>query len=178
MFDIAAKRDIVIRQMDIHTSHEGSNIIEIYSRGVTWNAVPVHPNAWAKVSAAGLQVVGNGVGVPTPLPENAFNPLHVSAGAVRSFYVTISNGRYMQQTPFATGEVIASNDDLLIYGGVGKNYLYLHTGEDMAWNGNLYYTLVSAKIQQAKSIEYSSAHRASFHLTFIIVAAFHYGLIL
>jgi len=173
MFDVVAKRDILIRKMDIHTSFEGSNMIEIYSRGVTWSTVAIHPNAWNKVSVAGLQVMGNGVGVPTPLPENAFDPLYVSGGATRSFYVTISNGRYMQQTPFTTGDVISSNNDLSIYAGVGKNYLFLHTGKDMAWNGNLYYTSGSVN-QQSKAIV-SSAHRASARLTYIVIGTLFLG---
>mmetsp|Transcript_200 Transcript_200/g.275 ORF Transcript_200/g.275 Transcript_200/m.275 type:complete len:1303 (-) Transcript_200:158-4066(-) len=173
MFDVVAKRDILISNMDIHTSFEGSNMIEIYSRGVTWSAVTIHPTAWTKVSVAGLQVMGNGVGVPTPLPENAFDPLYVSGGATRSFYVTTSNGRYMQQTPFTTGDVISSNNDLSIYAGVGKNYLFLHTEKDMAWNGNLYYT--SGSVNPQSKLIVSSAHRASARLTYIVIGALFLG---
>ena len=169
MFDLIAISSVIIREFDIHTSDEGNNLVEIYTRSASFANVAFHPNAWKIVSKTNLSLQGIGNGFPTHLPNDALlEPISITAGSTQAFYITLLNGRYLQQS-FAdgagnTGDVYAATSDLAITVGVGKNYFFLHSQENVVWNGRVYYTRSPSDIDAVsfKEGETTSGSRNTF----------------
>ena len=133
-----------MHNFNIHSSYEGLNMVEVYSRYGSFQNVTHHPTAWSKISDDDLVVVGNGFGRETPLPFGSFEPLQISAGRTQSFYIAIINGRFMQHTlssSMVTGDVYVSTDALSLKVGVSKNYDFFDTHHNVIWNGRIMYSL-------------------------------------
>jgi len=142
MFDIVASSsaDVLVHNFNIHSSYEGLNMVEVYSRYGSFQNVTYHPTAWSKISGDDLAVVGNGFGRETPLPFGSFEPLQISSGRTQSFYIAIINGRFMQHTlssSMMTGDIYVSTDALSLKVGVSKNYDFFDTHHNVIWNGRI-----------------------------------------
>ena len=60
-----------------------------------------------------------------------------------AFYITATNGRYLQLTAYP-GQVHLLHEEtphLQKFVGVGKNYPFLHNTNEVAWNGRIFYSL-------------------------------------
>jgi len=150
MFDILGKASLIkIISMDIHTDPvDVPMIVELYHRLGTWDGRDKHPGAWKLISQE--TVTSQGRGMATSLPSTTFDPvITVTKSQRHAFYITVANGRYMQYTDagnnnLVSGDVYASNDDLSVLVGAGKNYQFLHTQRNVVWNGAMYYAVSSS----------------------------------
>ena len=121
IFDITAINDVTICSFDINIE-PGASTINVWAvtGGGTWNQPGVLGTASAWTLLAQVNVVGNGIGVPTPLNLNLGYP--IPAAGVQGFVIekTVQAAptiRYNNGTAY--GAPLASNADLAILQGGG-----------------------------------------------------------
>jgi hypothetical protein len=149
MFDVKAIEGIVIRRFDINLFEENINEVEIWKRSGTFVGFENSDAGWTKILEK--QVQGAGQDIPTEVPDFTA-PINVGAGETLGFYVTAQNDvNYSNGN--AVGDVLASDDNLIIYEGVGKASNFGSTFTTRNWNGIIYYDLMPSA---APSLEPSS----------------------
>lgn len=140
MFDVLAFRDIFVTSFDLHISVTDEVVVEIYTKVDSYSGVETVCDAWTTI--ASIQVQGQGRGTPTPLPPHSFPPIPLSKFLVHSFYITIrtsdsSGMQYLRGS--GSGSLVASDEFLAVFEGIGKGYLYAETVQDCIWNGIIHY---------------------------------------
>jgi hypothetical protein len=125
MFDITAgATTVTLTSFDGNLFPGGNRQFEIYYKSGTYVGSESTATDWTLGGSAA--VTSNGSNVPTPLPI----PLSITipAGATYGFYITNSDGtsgvNYISSASAAT---LATNSDISISGGVGKNYPFGNT---------------------------------------------------
>jgi hypothetical protein len=136
MFDITALNDITIN--DFETNVDATGDFEIYYRAGTHVGNTTNAGAWTLVgSATGVPNNPVNTATPIPIPVNIFIP----AGQTYAFYITFTNGTFMNYTNgTAVGNVYTADANLQVREGTGKAYAF---GTDFAtriFNGNINYT--------------------------------------
>lgn len=145
MFDIVAKKSIVVSSMFLHIASTETHEVQVYLRkgGLSFQGRERHPGAWDLHIST--QMTGLGPGALAGISATAFTEFTVLKDGTQGFYVRTSTGSFMGETKAgATGTVYSSNDDLLCFVGVGKpDYFSSGSESDMMWNGGLSYTIVT-----------------------------------
>jgi len=137
MFDVVATNPagVTVRYLDLNLT-PGTWDIEVYTRPGGY-LPPAPPATWTLIaSQPGL--ASNGTGVATRLPTclDTFVP----SGARQAFYVTITNGGFMNYTTgIQSGALFAANADLQFFEGAGVVYPFATLFTPRVWNGNIYY---------------------------------------
>ena len=149
MFDIYAKADITLMEMDIHTtSTTATENIEVWTKDGSLVGYENDPVQWLMIGCS--QLVGKGYYEATPIPSDYMNWIPISAGATKAIYTSfVYPGAYMQYSatnisnpPLFTGDVYSENNDLQIIIGAGKTYYFgAGTFSNRIWNGNVRYSL-------------------------------------
>jgi hypothetical protein len=87
-----------------------------------------------------MTLVGRGKGERTPLPANVFDPIFAEQNSTLAFYLTLTEDemRYTSGEFFSEG---ASNTDMVIRKGIGRDYPFGHSFLDRVWNGAFKYVL-------------------------------------
>eukprot|EP00957_Ditylum_brightwellii_P128713 9819536-Ditylum_brightwellii.AAC.1 len=69
-------------------------------------------------------VIGQGSGNPTPVPDGCFDPITADAFKEYSFYITLTTGdlRYTKINNDDEGDVFVENSDLTVFRGIGVRY--------------------------------------------------------
>ncbi|MAG55347.1 MAG: hypothetical protein CMJ83_03565 [Planctomycetes bacterium] len=139
MFDIVATNAVDICQFDI--SLAGTTTIEVWTLtalgGYLGNEA-IMGNWTLNTTAVG--VIGNGIGVPTPVP--LATPVPIAAGTTQAFYVTSSTGGILDYTNGTTaGAVFASDANISFLEGIGNAYPFGAVFTPRIFNGNIIYTL-------------------------------------
>ena len=142
MFDLYAQSRVKLISMDIISTFTGRNAIEIYKRQGTWVDRDKSPSAWQQIASFNLYITG--FSEPTRIPNGAFDEIEMFPGDLISFYITATNGPFIQLSPYPNtiGVIHETTDELVMFVGIGKNYPFLHASEGVAWNGRIYYKRV------------------------------------
>ena len=136
MFDLYARSEVKLYSMDIITTSLGKVEMEIYVRKGSWTGRDKMPSAWSLIAAFDLQ--SDVLLEPLRIPDNSFDPIEMFPGDLISFYITTTNGAYIQMTPHPISRHESTNE-LIMYAGIGKKYPFLYSDVGMAWNGRIYY---------------------------------------
>jgi len=147
MFDIRAKKDVLIHNMKIHTYHNTWIDIEVYKlqkEGVSHAECSDLPSLWQKV--ASVRVLGEGKGRPTSL--TGLEKILISKGSLQAIYVTVIGGGLRYTNSGTLGSVdeytfreYVSNDDLILYEGSGVAApRFGGTVFPRRWDGSLEYS--------------------------------------
>lgn len=136
MFDIVATNDITINSFETNVDATGD--IEIYYRAGTHVGNETNAGAWTLIGSA-TGVPNNAVNTATPIPINVNT--YIPAGQTYAFYITFSNGSYMNYTDgTAVGAVSTTNADMQVLEGTGKAYAFGTSFSPRVFNGNINYT--------------------------------------
>jgi len=119
MFDLEAKKDLVIYGIDINTIHNSPARLEMWIKEGSYKGFEKDASAWTNIFNS--TVNGNGMGVPTPIPTGSFGPIVLKANETRSLYIAYPQGANLRYfTGTEEGLPAASNDDLVIYEGIAR----------------------------------------------------------
>lgn len=144
IFNMTALNTIRIDSVEINM-WVGTADFEVYYR--TGTAIGFQNSAvgWTLAGSA-TNVTSNGLGLSTPLPINI--NVVIPAGCTFGFYITraatVNVGPYMGYTNGTLlNAVFASNLDLQIHQGYGKDYPFAASFTPRIWNGVVHYTCLS-----------------------------------
>ena len=144
MFDIIAKKDIMIVAVDLHLNTFSTVDVELYvtcCNLISYKNVQRHPTAWELFSKVSINSMG--YGKLSSIPSTEVTPVCISMGSSRGFYFTTVYEDVLVQTKvndMIEGDVFFSNSDLSLAVGVGRKYKFHHVREpNVAWNGGLQY---------------------------------------
>lgn len=148
MFDIIAKTDLTIMEIDVHTVATAStDSIEVWTKHGSLSGYESSPEHWYMIGCTDL--VGSGFTYPTPIAPEYMDWIKVKKGATKGIYTSFvypgsfmqySIGEWMNPEPFYTGDVFTENQDLQIIVGAGKTYYFgAETFKHRIWNGILRY---------------------------------------
>ncbi len=142
MFDISATNGVTILCFEMNFSVGTSNV-DIYTKAGTHVGFENTAGAWTLVgSAAG--VVSAGVNLPTSIPI-AVNQ-NIAVGTSQAFYITRTTAAgptvaYTNGT--AVGNVLASDANIIIREGTGKELLFSTNYTPRQFNGRVFYNLLA-----------------------------------
>jgi hypothetical protein len=142
MFDIVATKNITISCFDVSLILNSIGAYEIYYKMGSYATDPTNAGAWTLIgSNPNVSSLGSDVPSPMDIPIN----LPIQAGQTVGFYITSTNPSAITGTRYTnsagTNELIASNADLSVRGGVGKGYPFLGTFNNRSFNGTVRYTV-------------------------------------
>lgn len=140
MFDINATNCVTINCFEMNFSAGTSNV-EIYTKTGTHVGFTNTAAAWTLIGTA-LNVASAGVNVPTSIPINV-NQI-IATGATRAFYITrttLSGPTVAYTNGTAVGNVLASDANIILREGTGKEYPFSTNFTPRQFNGRVFYTL-------------------------------------
>ncbi len=140
MFDINAVNCVTILCFEMNFN-VGTTNVDIYTKTGTHVGFEVTPGAWTLIGSA-ANVVSAGVNLPTAIPI-AVNQL-IASGATRAFYITRTTAAgptvaYTNGT--AVGNVLASDANITLREGTGKELLFSTNFIPRQFNGNVFYSV-------------------------------------
>lgn len=138
MFEIVAINDVTICDFDIHLGTTNPNTIEVYALTATGTFAgnESNPAAWTLLATA--NVVGAGIGNPTPLNLNL--GYGIPAGTTQAFYVTCTTSTDIDYTNGnAQGNVWAQDANIQFLEGTGNAYPFGTFFTPRVFNGIIYY---------------------------------------
>jgi M6 family metalloprotease-like protein len=138
MFDVVARKDIILRMMYIHLNGEGPTAVEVWMRTGTHVSFENRPWLWQRRVVA--TVDGKGRGKRTLLDVGN---IRLNAYTRYAFYFVTLEGKFRYTNGEATGREVTRNDDLVIYEGVGLTAPFQNIFQNRIWNGDLFYEIVS-----------------------------------
>ncbi len=139
MFDVVANKDVKIVGLEVHVASKLELSLEIFVKSGSYIGHENRRDSWSRV--ANVTLVGRGTGQSTIVPVNAFAPVLVGRNSSVALYVTVK-GREMRYSRGEDFSIAASNDDLTVSKGVGKDYPFGASYLDRVWNGALRYSIV------------------------------------
>jgi M6 family metalloprotease-like protein len=139
IFDVVASKAMRIVGMEVHVASKKVVSLEVYIKSGSYAGYENRRDSWNRV--ANTTVMGQGIGERSVVPANAFNPVTVDRNATVAFYVTFkeSEMRYSSGGDFTNA---ASNDDMIVTRGIGRDYPFGNMYPDRAWNGVFKYELI------------------------------------
>ena len=87
MFDVVAKKDITITGLEIHTSSEVNEYLEVWTKDGTWQGFHMEAAYWYMVSCQ--PIVGAGYGAFTEIPSENLDWIYVKGSNVKAIYTTL-----------------------------------------------------------------------------------------
>ncbi|HEY6160876.1 MAG TPA: hypothetical protein VI112_06620, partial [Bacteroidia bacterium] len=138
MFDITAINCVVIRCFEI-SMDPGTTNVEIYTKTGTHVGFQNNSLAWTLVGTA-TNVVGNGANVPTSIPISV--NVTINATNTQAFYITRTQagGPIVDYTNGTlVGNVYASDANIQVKEGTGKDYPFGASFSPRDFNGTIYY---------------------------------------
>lgn len=140
MFDIQGINGVTILCFEMNFNAGTSNV-EIYTKAGTHVGFTGTPGAWTLLGTA-VNVVSAGVNLPTSIPI-AVNT-GIAAGATQAFYITRTTAggptvAYTNGT--AVGNVLASDANIRIREGTGKDYPFGANFTPRQFNGRVFYNV-------------------------------------
>jgi len=121
-FNVLSKKKIYLYGLDIHTSlneASGSCNFQIYTinGNFMYDSFFSGLDKWSLVAKGTL--VGRGVGNPTPIPHQEFNPVVIQPNKAQRFYITLEKSRLLFKDVMNSLDDNHHNDDFLIMSGSG-----------------------------------------------------------
>lgn len=146
MFDLIALQNMTIVNLDIHTSFQSQDVVQIWSRSESWETQHESSDGWFMAGCSAI--VGAGYGSITSIDPDTISWLHLVENRTVGIYVTlVFPGDWMQYTDSnlfgadsSTGALFMENEHVQVLVGAGKTYPFgLGTFYDRVPNINLYY---------------------------------------
>jgi hypothetical protein len=140
MFDLQAINAVTILCFDVNLA-VGTTNVEIYTKAGTHVGFQNTPGAWTLVGTA-INLISAGVNIGTYVPV-AVNT-SIGAGNTQAFYITRTTlgGPTVDYTNgVLVGNLLASDANLRIFEGTGKEYPFSTNFTPRQFNGRIYYNL-------------------------------------
>jgi len=121
MFNIkATSNPITIKGMNINTrkSHVQTRIL-IYTKEGSYKGFEKNETAWQLYM--NNTVLSNGIGNPTYISSDIFEPMPIPKDEMYSFYITSTNGANIRYSSYSNSHSAFSNDVLTLYTGAAKH---------------------------------------------------------
>lgn len=135
MFDVIPSSNITVNDFDVNMDVGTANVRVYYKVG-THVGFETNAGAWTLLGT--VSVNGAGQNNPTNLGLNL--GLALNAGQTYAFYITNEGETNFYYTNgSAVGALAASNGDLQILQGTGKEYPFASNFTPRTWNGTIYY---------------------------------------
>jgi hypothetical protein len=140
MFDIVAKKNVIITGFDIHVNNTGINYTAlVYTKMGSHNGSETNSAAWNLIqNVSNFEV--RGIGNLTPLPLLG-SPLRISANSTWAFYITLTTTGMRYTNGNVTGALYKEDDNLQIFQGTGNKYPFSTKSSPRIWNGAIKYTV-------------------------------------
>jgi len=148
IFTVVAKQSgVKVLSIDIHTRSYTSEDVEVWTRSGPYDGYTQSMVGWEKV--ASVNVVGQGNGKITSIPQNEFQPVEIQT-QIQSFYVTLKRNEILYTNGDNTGmddqRAVKTDDVLTIHEGLGVgSYLLSNdtpTYSRRIFNGNINYVIM------------------------------------
>jgi M6 family metalloprotease-like protein len=136
MFDVLPKRDMMVHKLDLHIATSGPTIVEVWMKLGTHVSFENDLSEWSRRVA--LEVEAKGLDSVTSVDVGSIPLL---ADELHSLYVFLLPGKLRYTNGVGVGSIVAANDDLIIYEGVGKSAFFGNTFNNRIWNGAIHYAL-------------------------------------
>jgi len=144
MFDVVAgNRDVMVNSLNIF--YFRGSVGEVWTRTGTHVGFENSSDGWTQI--AEYDFTGSPQFSLVSLPESSFETVQISARSRQAFYVTLRAGDlqiFGMGPNTSTETVVASDDDLTIFQGPGKRFLFAANTSPSRWNGQLIYTVNTA----------------------------------
>lgn len=139
IFDVVANKAMRILGMEVHVASKKFVTLEVYIKSGSYTGYENRRDSWNRVTNA--TVMGQGKGERTVVPTNAFNPVTIDRNATVAFYITCKE-REMRYSSGGDMTHAASNDDMIVTRGIGRDYPFGNLYPNRAWNGLFKYELI------------------------------------
>ena len=136
MFTLHAFQSITISTLDIHTNLKDKLTVEIWTKEGKHTAFEGKEAAWTRHLRA-IGIIGQGLGIPTIIPEEIFPPIEVREGQERSFYIFLNT----PSLRYTNGYLPFSNQHVKIDAGSGIMGRFGRSYYPRTWNGKIHYKL-------------------------------------
>jgi len=141
MFDVRAKKDLSITNFAVHANAATTVVIEIRKKKTpgSFQGSQSSSGDWEYLGKA--EFVSNGAGQPSLLPLGSFNPVYVKSGDVQAFYLTFQASTNVNRysSGIKLGGVYKENNDIQIFEGYAKGYLFGADYYPRVFNGQVFY---------------------------------------
>lgn len=145
MFDVKAKNNVQITSFEIQSQDAGAYInAYVFAKIGSYSSNDNDKDKWTHIQTA--RVKSEGEGAWTKLPDLP-NAISVSVDRMQSFYVTLDTNRMLCGDGRNEGLLFGSNDDIEVFEGIGKSYLFGDTHSAQRFSGRINYV----KVQEAPS---------------------------
>mmetsp|Transcript_5097 Transcript_5097/g.12812 ORF Transcript_5097/g.12812 Transcript_5097/m.12812 type:complete len:1141 (+) Transcript_5097:142-3564(+) len=141
MFDIRGRDDIEISSIGFNTYRTDDVAMSLYTRDGGYGGYEDDISSWTHVR--NVTVTGQGMGVPTYLPQKSFEPFLLRKGQRLGIYLT-TDGPYLRASRGdVEGKPHAADPHMVLYQGVGKR-IPMNTGtiSPRIFNGVFHYVTV------------------------------------
>ncbi len=142
MFDINGTNGVTILCFEMNFA-VGTTDVDIYTKVGTHVGFESTPAAWTLVgSAAGVVSAGPNVATSIPIAVNQ----NIPVGTTRAFYITRTTvgGPVVDYTNgTGVGNLLASDANIIIREGTGKEYLFSTNFSPRQFNGRVFYNLLA-----------------------------------
>ena len=151
MFDIIARDDIDVREIDINLETTAGTSVEIliYTKGGSYKNYEMDTSEWEL--HAEISVMPQGSGTRTSLPIDAYGTIFIGTGEVHAFYISLTSASTEVASlinsfdnDLSVGDVYSTSEHVVIFVGIaidyGPNFSRIIT-QNRIWNGALRYTL-------------------------------------
>ena len=136
MFDIFAKKKIVLRTLYLHVDVEGPVVIEVWMRTGTHVSFEKKPWLWQR--RLSTSVDGRGRGKKSLVDVGRIT---LEAHTRYSFYIVNLDGKLRYTNGDGTGSTEVTNADLTVFQGVGLSASFNNVFQNRIWNGVIFYEL-------------------------------------
>ena len=119
MFTVTSSEPMSITAMTINAATIGDIYVEVYTKNGDYRGFEEDRSNWRIVAA--VNMTGAGSGLPTFIPDEDFEDVHMGVDDMRAFYVTLSTAdmKYTR-TSTSVGEALTSDGLLTINAGAGN----------------------------------------------------------
>lgn len=152
MFNIkATSNPITIKGMNINTRKANAQTrILIYTKVGSYKGFEMNETSWQLYM--NNTVSSNGVGNPTYISSDIFEPMSIPKDEMYSFYITSTDGANIRYSSYSNSYSAFSNDDLTLYSGAAKHghgFLGAYISPRV-FNGAIHYELVNEEEEQSQ----------------------------
>ena len=142
MFNIVAKKDVVISSFKVHTLLKSITDATIYTKTGRWQNYDKDLSAWTKLGTVSIEC--KGYGQPTIIPDSSMPAVSISQGGTQAFYITLDTPEllYFYSDSNASGSVFREDAAIKVETGVGKGGLFDATYPSRQLNGAVLYYAV------------------------------------
>lgn len=140
MFDVFAKKTIVLQMMHLHLNESGPAVVELWTRTGTHKSFESKPWLWQRRVVA--PVNGNGRGKKTLLDVGG---IKLNANTRYSFYIVMLEGKLRYTNGEKVGRKVSENSDCTVFEGIGLSTPFHNIFSPRIWNGDLLYDVISSR---------------------------------